>query len=162
MNDKLSVTVTINSGPQQNNDSSHYRTVVDAYGTYKLGDNTQITLDTTYGYGSREGNDIGGDGKFGSGGWWGAAVYVSQHLCKYANFNMRAEYFNDDDGCRGLDSSVEEITLGLAITPMPDSKCLSNLVFRPEIRWDHASDNIFNDGNDENQFTVAGDLVFAF
>jgi hypothetical protein len=162
INDKLTVTGVVNSGPQQDNDTSHYRTVVDVYGTYQLGDNTRLAADVTYGYGSREGNDIGGDGKRGSGDWWGAAIYLSQTLCKYANFNARAEYFNDDDGCRGLDSSVTGLTLSLAITPFPDHQCLKNLVFRPEFRWDRASDDIFNDRNDKNQFTVAGDLVFVF
>jgi hypothetical protein len=162
VNDKLKLIGTVDSGPQQNDDTSHYRTVVDVYGVYALSDSTQIVVDTNYGYGSREGNDIGFDGKRGSGDWWGAAVYLTQHLCKYSNFNARGEYFNDDDGCRGLNTSVEEITLGLAITPFPDREWLKNLVFRPELRWDHASDDIFNDRNDKNQFTAAGDLVFAF
>jgi len=162
VNDKLNFAVNIVCGPEQANDSSHYRTVVDFVAAYKLGDNTTIGVNADYGYGSREGNDIGGDGKPGTGDWWGTAIYVSQKLDSHFTVNIRGEYFNDDDGCRGLDTTVGEITAGLAITPMPDNQWTSGLVFRPEIRWDHANDSIFNDGNDENQFTVGGDLIFAF
>ena len=42
INDKTNVTVNISCGPQQPDDTSHYRTVVDVIGTYKLGDNTKL------------------------------------------------------------------------------------------------------------------------
>ena len=162
LSDKANVTVSVSSGPQQPNDSSHYRTVVDVIGTYKLGDNTTLGLNADYGYGSREGNDVGFDGQPGTGDWWGAAMYASQKLCSHATLNLRAEYFNDDDGARGLDTTATEVTAGLGITPFPNNAFLSNLLFRPELRWDHASKDIFNDGNDQNQFTAAADLIFTF
>jgi len=54
------------------------------------------------------------------------------------------------------------LTAGLAITPFPGNQWAGGLLFRPEIRWDHANNDIFNDGNDNNQYTVGGDLIFAF
>ena len=162
VNDKLNIAVCIISGPEQTSDSSHYRTVVDVVATYQLGDNTKIGMNADYGYGSREGNDLGGDGQFGTGDWWGTAIYVSQKLDSHFTVNVRGEYFNDDDGCRGLDTTVTELTAGLAITPFPDNQWAAGLLFRPEIRWDHANNDIFNDGGDRNQYTVGGDLIFAF
>jgi len=163
VNDKLSIAVNAICGPEQANDSSHYRTVIDVTATYKMGDNTTLGMNADYGYGSREGSDVGFGGTPGTGDWWGAAVYFQQVFDPHVSLNVRAEYFNDDDGCRGLGTSVEELTVGLAIKPMPDNQWASGLVFRPEVRWDHADDQIFNDGaGDENQFTVGGDIIFAF
>ena len=117
------------------------------------------------------GNDFGGGGTQGTGDWWGAAVYFQQVFDPHFTLNVRAEYFNDDDGCRGLGyptlgtggTSAEELTVGVAIKPMPGNAWASGLVIRPEVRWDHADDPIFNDGGgDENQFTVGGDIIFAF
>jgi len=162
VNDKLNLAVTAICGPEQNGDSSHYRTVIDVVAAYKLGDNTTIGMNADYGYGSREGNDLGGDGQFGTGDWWGTTVYVSQKIDSHFTVNVRGEYFNDDDGCRGLDTTVTELTAGLAITPFPGNQWAGGLLFRPEIRWDHANNDIFNDGNDNNQYTVGGDLIFTF
>jgi hypothetical protein len=159
---KTSIAVTGIVGPEQASDTGHYRSTFDLVVTHQLGDNTKIGLNADYGYGSREGNDIGFDGKPGTGDWWGAAVYVSQKLDPHFTVNIRGEYFNDDDGCRGLDTTVTELTGGLTITPMPDNAWASGLVFRPEIRWDHANNVIFIDGGVRNQFTVGGDIIFAF
>src|SRR5207302_223688 len=114
-----------------------------------------------YGYGSREGADVGFDGKPGTGDWWGAAIYVSQKLDSHFTANVRGEWFNDDDGCRGLGTTVAEITGGVSVTPFPGNQWLSGVVFRPEIRWDHANMPIYGDG-DENMYTVGGDLIVAF
>jgi hypothetical protein len=162
INDKTNFIVNIISGPEQNSDSSHYRTVVDVIGTYKLGDNTTIGINADYGYGSREGNDVGFDGLAGTGDWWGAAVYVSQKIDSHFTVNVRGEYFNDDDGARGLDTALYEVTAGVTITPFPSNQWASGLMFRPEIRWDHANNDIFNDRNDQNQYTIGGDLIYAF
>ncbi|HEX3358619.1 MAG TPA: porin [Tepidisphaeraceae bacterium] len=162
VSDKFNIIVSAICGPEQDSDSSHYRSVIDVIATYQLGDNTKIGLNADYGYGSRQGNDVGFDGKAGTADWWGAAVYVSQKFDSHFTFNVRAEYFNDDDGARGLDTAVTELTAGLAITPFPDNQWASGLLFRPEIRWDHANNEIFNDGGDKNQYTVGGDLIYAF
>ena len=73
---------------------------------------------------------------------------------------MRAEYFNDDDGARGLDTAVTELTAGVTLTPFPNNQWASGLMFRPEIRWDHANNDIFIDGTRDNQYTVGGDLIY--
>jgi hypothetical protein len=162
VNDKMNLAINIISGPEQDNNSGNYRTVVDVVGMYKLGDNTTVGVNIDYGYGSREGNDVGFDGKPGTGDWWGAAVYVSQKIDSHFTVNIRGEYFNDDDGCRGLDTTVTELTAGVCVTPFPGNQWAGGLVIRPEIRWDHANNDIFNDANDDNQFTVGGDIIFAF
>ncbi len=162
VNDKLDIIVSAICGPEQDNDTGHYRSVVDVVATYQLGDNTKLGFNADYGYGSREGNDVGFDGLPGTADWWGAAIYVSQKFDSHFTFNLRAEYFNDDDGARGLDTAATELTAGLAITPFPNNQWASGLLFRPEIRWDHANNDIFNDAGKDNQYTVGGDLIYAF
>ena len=45
---------------------------------------------------------------------------------------------------------------------MPHNEWLSGLMIRPEARWDHATDEIFDGGTDDQQFTIGGDIIFAF
>ena len=156
VNDKLTIAVNAISGPEQYSDSSHYRSVVDVVASYKLGDNTTVGLNADYGYGSREGLD--GD----TADWWGAVVYFQQKFDSHITFNLRGEYFNDDDGARGLNTTATELTAGVTLTPFPGNEWASGLMFRPEIRWDHANNDIFVDGTKDNQYTVGGDLIFAF
>ena len=161
-NDKMSLTMGAICGPEQNDDTSHYRTVVDVIGTYQVADNTKVAFDAVYGYGSRESNEIGFDGLAASGNWYGITCYFQQVLDPHFTFNARAEWFNDDDGCRGIDSTCYEVTLGVTIHPFPGTQWASGLMIRPEVRWDHSNDNIYNDGNDDNQFTAGGDIVWSF
>ena len=76
--------------------------------------------------------------------------------------NGRVEYFNDEKGSRGLGASVYEATAGVAIHPMPNDKILSNLMFRPEVRYDYANQSIFDGGTGNYQFTAAIDAIFTF
>jgi hypothetical protein len=156
VNDKTNIIVNAICGPEQFGDSGHYRTVIDVVASYKLGDNTTIGMNADYGYGSREGLD----GQ--TADWWGAAVYFSQKFDSHLTFNVRGEYFNDDDGARGLNTAVTELTAGVTLTPFPGNEWASGLMFRPEIRWDHANNDIFVDGENRNQYTIGGDLIFAF
>jgi hypothetical protein len=54
------------------------------------------------------------------------------------------------------------VTLGMKITPFPTHEVGKNFVIRPEIRFDCASDDIFDGGNQESQITFGGDIYFKF
>jgi hypothetical protein len=49
----------------------------------------------------------------------------------------------------------------VAIKPFPNDKVLSKWLFRPEIRYDHADQPVFNNG-DRNQWTCSVDVLFTF
>jgi hypothetical protein len=76
--------------------------------------------------------------------------------------NGRVEYFNDQDGARGLDATVYEATIGVAIKPLPNDQYGQGLVIRPELRWDYSNHDLFNDGDDSNQYTFGADIIYSF
>ena len=54
-----------------------------------------------------------------------------------------------------------EVTGGLAIKPFPNDKNLSHLIFRPEIRYDHADRSVFSTG-ERDQLTFSMDALLTF
>ena len=58
--------------------------------------------------------------------------------------------------------TVYEGTIGLAIKPMPHDNLGSNLVLRPELRYDYSDQGIFDGGTDNYQVTAAIDAIFTF
>lgn len=57
------------------------------------------------------------------------------------------------------------LTFGMNITPdVGPSKFVKGLVFRPEIRYDSSLNDkrAFNDGRDEDQLTIGGDVILKF
>ncbi|HVT88037.1 MAG TPA: porin [Tepidisphaeraceae bacterium] len=155
LDDKTSISVTGITGPEEANDSDHYRTVIDGIITYKASDNLTLAANGDYGWEADAAND-GGDAK-----WCGLALYAGYTIDSHFTLNGRVEYFNDEDGARGLDSTVYEATIGLAIKPMPNDQWGQGLIIRPELRWDHANHDLYNDG-DENMYTFGADIIYAF
>jgi hypothetical protein len=157
VSDKCTASLTAISGPEETGDNSHYRTVVDGIVTYKFGDNLSVALNGDYGW---EAADAATGGHVAQ--WFGGAGYVAYTLDSHFTINGRVEYFNDDNGARGLGTEVYEATLGLAIKPLPNDQYGSGLIFRPELRWDYANDAIFDDANAHDQFTFGADVIYAF
>jgi hypothetical protein len=143
-------------GPEQFENNQDWRHLVDIIFVYREGDNLQFVLNADYGW-EDEGAADGADGE-----WWGAAGYVIYTINDYCRAAVRAEYFSDHDGCRGLGTELHEITAGLTIHPFPKHEWLAGLMIRPEARWDHATDEIFDGGDEDQQFTIGGDIIFAF
>jgi hypothetical protein len=115
--------------------------------------------------------------------WYGVAQYAIYQINDWLSLGARAEAFRDDDGfavakfvdnddfidlehgqhlspksISGGDTTYTELTFGLNIAP-----CKS-VVLRPEVRWDWAAggNKPFNDSSDNQQFTVAMDLIWKF
>jgi hypothetical protein len=154
--DKLDLTVGAITGPEQFDDNSDYRTVIDGILVYRASDQLQLVLNGDFGWEASAAVDGG------SAQWCGLAGYAMYKVTEQLTLVGRAEYFNDGDGARGLGTTVYEMTAGLNIKPMPNHEYLSGLVIRPELRWDHANNDIFNDGNDDNQYTFGIDAVYSF
>ncbi len=142
----------------------------------------QVTENLLYVFQNDLGNAAGADGHAGA-DWYSINQYLLYTINKKWSAGMRAEVFRDDDGTRvlglgnldargwapangglpGYNGCFTELTLGVNWKPK------SNILFRPEVRWDwyDGSRNLsnqlpFDDGNSSHQFTVAADLVITF
>lgn len=153
--DQLTVYVNLVTGQEQTDNDSNYRTVIDLIASYAASEQLTLTLNADYGWEA----DAASDGD--DANWYGVAGYATYKLNNMLSLQGRVEYFNDEDGARGLGTSVWEGTFGVNIKPMPDDQYGSGLTIRPEVRYDHADDDIFNDG-DDNQFTFGIDAIYAF
>jgi hypothetical protein len=156
MNDKLTLIVSGITGPEQTDDNSDYRSVLDVVATYAATDKLSFGFNGDYGYEA----DAGLDGKDAS--WYGIAGYTTYKVNDMFAVQGRVEWFEDPDGARGLGTTAWEGTLGLNIKPFPNARYVSGLMFRPEVRYDYANDAIFNGGDDHDQITVGGDVILTF
>ncbi|MBC7816127.1 MAG: porin [Planctomycetaceae bacterium] len=151
-----SVTGQVATGPEQTDNESDYRTLFDVIVTYTANDKLSFAANADYGFES----DAAADG--GNASWYGIAGYAAYKIDSRFTLNGRVEWFNDDDGARGLGTDVYEVTAGLAIRPFASDEMLSNLLIRPEIRADFASDEIFDGGTEDTQITAGIDIIFTF
>ena len=90
-------------------------------------------------------------------------MYASYAFNKYVTGNFRAEalWCNID----GLTSNILSFTLGATITPFPDTKFLSTLKVRPEVRWDTSGGDWgggLYSGSDSQRVTAGLDIIYAF
>ncbi|MCX6866546.1 MAG: outer membrane beta-barrel protein [Verrucomicrobia bacterium] len=97
--------------------------------------------------------------------WGGVAQYVSYQIDPRFTLNTRLEWYKDaaDGFSTGAPVSANyyEATVGVAIKPFAENPILSHLLLRPEIRYDHADQQVFAGGH-ENQFTFSMDALFTF
>ena len=97
--------------------------------------------------------------------WGGVAGYASYALDSHFTLNTRLEWYQDaaDGFSTGapVGANYYESTIGLAIKPFPKDKIFSNLLFRPEIRYDYSNRPVFN-SNEHNQWTFSMDALFTF
>lgn len=101
----------------------------------------------------------------GSKQWGGVAGYVSYAFDPRVTFNTRLEWFNDSSYGFATGAPVGanyyEVTTGVAIKPFPKDKFLSNLILRPEVRYDWSDERVFGHG-DKNQVAILGGVLFTF
>ena len=89
-------------------------------------------------------------------------AYAGYKISPMLTVNVRGEWFRDEGGSRlGVDANFYEATLGVTIKPFPNDKMLSNLVIRPEVRYDYSSKSAFDGGLKHDQATAAVDAIFA-
>lgn len=93
-----------------------------------------------------------------SGNWWGSAMYISYDPAASYGFTLRGEYFSDAEGMLGLDSKIFALTLSNNIR-------LGSLTIIPELRYDKATETLFEKNNGEpvkNTFTGLLAAVYRF
>ncbi|MET0391707.1 MAG: outer membrane beta-barrel protein [Chitinophagaceae bacterium] len=93
-----------------------------------------------------------------SGNWWGSALYINYDPAANCGFTLRGEYVSDADGMLGLDSKILALTLSNNIR-------LGSLTIIPELRYDQATETLFekNNGNpSKSTFTGLLAAVYRF
>ncbi len=93
--------------------------------------------------------------------WYGTYGMGIVHVHQLLDLNSRAEWFKDADGSRiGTRGNYGEITVGPNFMP----KRMIN--FRPEVRWDVASNPVFGpisgSHHESHQWTVAIEMLVKF
>jgi hypothetical protein len=158
LNGPLSYTANLLVGPEGvlpygPPDHADWWIVPEVIASYKISDQMSITGDILYGDATHLTQ------------WFGAAGYLHYSFDKFIAFNGRAEFYYDQGGVTtgvgGGDIDYFEGTLGVAITPLPDSSLFQSLTIRPEIREDLANESVF-DFSHRSQLTAAVDVYWKF
>ena len=167
--DKTSIIFTMTEGPEYptgfgdnlpKGDSHHWWTALDLVVTQKITDKLSLGLGIDYVYASQIPGLTGGGKQ-----WGGVAGYASYAIDPHFTLNTRLEWYNDSangfSNGAPVSANYYEITAGVAIKPFPNHKILSKWLFRPEIRYDHADQPVFNN-SDRNNWTCSVDALFTF
>jgi len=167
--DKTSITFVMTAGPEYptgfgdnlpKGDKHHWWTALDLVVTQKITDKLSLGLGVDYVYASQIPGLTGGGKQ-----WGGIAGYASYAIDPHFTLNTRLEWYNDSangfSNGAPVSANYYEITAGVAIKPFPNHKFLSKWLFRPEIRYDHSDQPVFNNG-DRNNWTCSVDALFTF
>jgi hypothetical protein len=149
------------TGPEQTDTNGNWRTLIDLIATTKISDQLTVGLNADWAYEEDAAFNNEGVATGQQAQWYGVAAYASYVISDMFTVNGRAEWFNDKDNCRGLGTNVYEATIGVSIKPWANHEIGSNLVIRPEFRYDYAEEGIFDNGQND-QCTVAADVIFTF
>lgn len=121
---------------------------VDYTGGIAFSSNVYLGLNTTY-------NTTDGSG------FYGLALYPQYTLSDQFSLGLRAEYFKEFDGGVGAlriepdqDADVFEFTL-------TGNYKIESLTFKPELRFDSSSEDVFYDVDDESTSSLASFLIAA-
>lgn len=181
VNKDIAITTNFSFGPEDNDDTSHYRTMINPTLNWKVNSALTLGADTLFVYdGARNESITGTVPAYGDN--YGVALYAGYVVNDYLTANVRGEWFYDYTGqytsalanqsltflnnTSFPNSNLYELTLGVTITPMPKDNIGKNLSLRPEVRYDCSEDRLYEVGNQgrafRDQWTVAMDVIFKF
>lgn len=146
--------VTWITGPEQNNNTGNFRTLVTYDYSRKFGAyNDWLVI--LHGANAWEANATS-DGQDAQ--WYDYAANLFYTVDPRLILGARGEWFDDPEGVRtGFATSYFEVTAGVTYKPY------QNLRIRPEIRFDWADKaRPYNDQQDKFQFTGAIDFIWEF
>jgi len=143
-------------GPQVEDDDEHYRVMLDYWSDYAISDQLTIGLNVDYRYDSNNASDGDGSDVF------GVAGYFKYTLNDYVGLYPRLEWFNDTSRLDGFDANIYSATFGVTLTPFPNDTIGSNLKIRPEIRYDYASEAIYDGGDEHDVLSLGISGYFTF
>jgi hypothetical protein len=152
INKEMALYVANSTGPEQPNDNSDYRTTWDATFYWQPNPKCKFLANGYFLY------DAAGAANGDSGYLYSLALLGSYEMCKEAVFKVRGEYLRDQDGVRiPAGTSLYEVTVGLDVIPFARDPWLRNLILRPEVRADFASDPVFQ--GQSHQYTFGIDAI---
>jgi hypothetical protein len=140
-------------GPEQTDNTSHQRNVLDLYATWKLCDKITLGINADYGH---EALAIAPDQ---SAQWSGVALYVIYAFSDRFSLGFRAERFDDRQGARtGIPQTLKEVTL------TPTFKVGKHWVFRGDLRRDWSDKAVFQEdaGYIRHQPTASFNILFVY
>jgi len=161
----LSTYLNVYAGPEGSS-NGRWIQVYNAIASYKVNDALTVAAEFTYGN-----TDLPGYTGFSAfsttSDRYDGVLYASYIFNKYVTGNARAEWVwgNVSDGATGLTGNIFAFTLGTTLTPFPDTKYLSTLKIRPEVRWDSAggdASNLYSGGDASQRVTAGLDIIYAF
>jgi hypothetical protein len=127
-------------GPEQTDNSTHYRFLFDWVGTFKATKNLTFVVNTDFANEAKDPLNSNRNSR-----WYGVAGYAKYDFTDFFSTSIRAEYFDDKDGVRtGIAQKLKEITI------TPEFKIVKNLILRPEYRHDWSN----KDGFDSQHITL--------
>lgn len=97
--------------------------------------------------------------------WGGVTGYGSYAFNPHVTLNSRGEWYID--AANGFSNGAStranyyEFTLGPAIRPFAKNKYLSQILLRPEIRFDFSNQAVFGSG-EKIQVSLSGDILYTF
>lgn len=162
INDKTNFIVNGSHGAEQDEDIAdgadgnmrHFWDLILALKPFeKTAFNLNFDFGTEEGAGGSAGGFLPGEG---NGKWWGFSGIISQDITDSFGLAFRGEYFDDNDGAR---IGVAHLRLW-EITLTGNLKIKENLLVRPEVRYDEASEDIFN--GHRGELTTAIDVAYLF
>jgi len=175
INPQMTAVLNWNVGPQNFNDTSHYRTVINPILFYQVTDALKIGVEGLYIYDGGLNGDVasGGTVSHAYGDVWAVDVYAGYKVNDYLTVNGRFEkYHTSATGLGAVTAtdlgarSIYSITLGTTIVPLPKDPWGKNISVRPEIRYDFtdssagpfsAQGRTFKD-----QLTFGADVIVTF
>lgn len=178
-NKQLNGKVNVSFGPQDNGTNNPNRLVIEPTFTYVppiLNNALSLTSDTVLYY-DGAGNTINGQDN----GAFDEALYQTYRYNRFISYNFREEYAYFGTGVveglgnQGSDAAgnfdqfgetsgalnLGEVTVGISLTPFPDSAMFRTLMIRPELREDFA-DHALLSGGKHYQTTFGVDAVYSF
>jgi hypothetical protein len=146
----LSGYINYMQGPEQDNNNSNKRSLVDIVATIKPTKKLSFILNYDD---AKEDNAIPtGDAK-----WSGIAGIVKYDFTDTYSLAVRAESFDDKDGFRtGTVQKLKEITV------TPEIRLNGGLILRPEYRHDSSDKQSFDGGQKKSQDTIALGVMYAW
>lgn len=156
-NDKVSLTLNHMHGPEQKNDESNQRHLVDFIASYKPRKDLTLSINLDHGWEENAATVTEGDLTKQEGATWrGVAGYVKYEPRDWLAFALRAEWFSDEDGVRtGRSQELKEVTLSM------DFKW-KGFIIRPEYRRDWSNRRVFEHDKSSSQDIVGVGVMYRW
>jgi hypothetical protein len=148
--EQFSGSINVITGPEQANNNSNNRSLVDLVATIKPIKPLSIILNGDLGYEEKAVGNVNAS-------WHGISTIVKYDITDMHAVALRGEYFNDRQGARtGTAQELKELTLTW------ETKLLGSLILRPEYRHDWSNRNSFDSNSKKQQDTLALGVMYTW